>query len=65
MFTQPWLRSWPNLECQKAPWSAVLPSKYMIQGTSSIEYGPSLAVSLSIVALMCFSRTRKSPGRVR
>jgi hypothetical protein len=59
------LRSWPNRECQKAPWSAVLPSKYMIHGTSSIEYGPSVAVSLSIVAETCFSRTRNSPGRVR
>ena len=37
----------------------------MIHGTSSIEYGPSVAVSLSIVAAMCFSRMRKSPARVR
>ena len=37
----------------------------MIQGTSSIEYGPSLALSSSIVAAMCFSRMRKLPILVR
>ena len=37
----------------------------MIHGTSWIEYGPSLALSSSIVAAMCFSRMRNDPVFVR